>query len=112
MVRKYCDLCGCETRNLQSENLLISFNGNYENRKTFDICDCCKDILNEKKRRTEVDFVEQSKIVAENGINYGEFKQVGNCEQGGVVCPKCGRSNNMYFFKGICEHCGYRKERD
>ena len=35
------------------------------------------------------------------------FEMVGNFEQGGYVCPECGKLNNPYFFKGTCEKCGF-----
>lgn len=59
--------------------------------------------------QTEVDFVEASETIIQNGIDYGEFKQIGTYEQGGVMCPKCGYSNNSYTFEGICQKCGYTK---
>ena len=30
------------------------------------------------------------------------FKYVGNCEQGGYVCPKCGYLNDQYSLEGTC----------
>lgn len=40
-------------------------------------------------------------------IDYGDFRKVGTCEQGGMICPKCGYDNNLYTFNGICQGCGY-----
>lgn len=111
MIMKYCDLCGSNVQILHKENLLISFRGNYENRRDFQICDYCKDKLENAKRQAEVDFIEKSETFIKNGIDYGEFRQVGTCEQGGIMCPKCGYSNNSYTFDGKCQQCGYGKER-
>lgn len=109
MIKQYCDLCGNLTEKLYKENLLISFDGYYQNRKVFEICEYCKRKLQKCMCQTEVDFVEASETIIQNGIDYGEFKQIGTYEQGGVMCPKCGYSNNSYTFEGICQKCGYTK---
>lgn len=107
MTKQYCDLCGKLTQKLYKENLLVSFGANYQNRKPFEMCECCKGKLQKQLCQTEVDFVESSEVIALTGIDYGEFRQVGSYEQGGKQCPKCGYCNNSYTFDGVCQSCGY-----
>ena len=109
MIKQYCDLCGNLIEKLYKENLLVSFGEYYQNRKPFEICECCKEELRRRLNQAEVEFIENSETIIQNGIDYGEFRQVGTCEQGGMMCPKCGHSNNSYAFKGVCQSCGYTK---
>lgn len=111
MVKQYCDLCGDLTDKLYKKNLLVSFKGDYQNRKHFEICDSCKSKLKKLLCQAEVNFVESSETVIKNGIDYGEFRQVGSYEQGGKQCPKCGYCNNAYTFNGECQSCGYGKKQ-
>ena len=112
MIKQYCDLCGDLTEKLYKENLTVSLGDYYRNRKPFEICECCKEELRKRLDQAEVEFVENSKLIIQNGINYGEFIQVGTCEQGGMMCPRCGYSNNSYTFKGVCQKCGYTKIKE
>ena len=111
MVKQYCDLCGNLTQKLYKENLLVSFKGDYQNRKPFEMCESCKDKLRNLLCQAEVNFVENSETAIQNGIDYGEFKMVGTHEQGGMMCPKCGHCNNAYTFDGVCQSCGYGKKQ-
>ena len=37
------------------------------------------------------------------------FDFVGNCEQGGYVCPVCRNNINPYSFDGKCGKCGFEE---
>lgn len=114
MVKHFCDICGRETNRIKSKSFLVSFNGFYNNNRDLDICDSCEEKLEDCKKQTEVNFMKNSYWWKQNSdvngeIDYGEFRQVGTCEQGGMMCPKCGHSNNSYTFNGTCQSCGYTK---
>lgn len=114
MVKHFCDICGRETNNTTSKSVLISFNGHYKNSRSVDVCGYCEERLEDARNQAEVDFMKQSDWWKQNSnsngeVNYGDFRQVGTCEQGGMMCPKCGHSNNSYTFDGTCQSCGYTK---
>lgn len=114
MTKHFRDVCGRETDTVKSKPMLISFNGFYKNDRIFDICIHCEDELEKAKNQSEVDFMKRSHWWKQNSngdgeIDYGTFRQVGTCEQGDVMCPKCGHSNNSYTFDGTCQKCGYKK---
>lgn len=113
MTRTFCDICGAETSRLKKRTILLTYRGNRSH--DFDVCETCSEKLDVQKRKAEVDFIKQSvwweSNKKENGdFDYGKFRSVGDCEQGGIQCPKCGHLNNMYLFKGKCESCGYEEE--
>lgn len=120
MTKIFCDICGKDNQNIISETVLISFNGHYKNTRTIDMCEFCKEKLELVRNEAEVAFMEQSvwwkQNTNDNGdLNYGTeplytFRQVGSYEQGGVMCPKCGYSNNSYTFDGTCSKCGYTEQ--
>lgn len=114
MTKHFCDICGREVDTVKSKPFLISFGGFYKNDRIFDICIQCETVFENTKNRAEVDFMKHSYWWEQNSngdgeIDYGTFKQVGTCEQGGIMCPKCGHSNNSYIFDGTCQKCGYKK---
>lgn len=114
MTRQYCDICGEETRT-EPKDIIVSFSGNYTNKKTFDICGYCKEKLEDVKRQAELDFVKKSVFGKKffDGVftDFGPFRMVGTAEQGGEKCPHCGHVNNSYTFKGICQKCGYTQQK-
>lgn len=116
LTKHFCDICGRETKQVKQKSILISFDYVYKNERNFDVCEFCEEKLENMKRQTEVDFIKNSHWWEQNSdtngeINYGEFRQVGTCEQGGMMCPKCGHSNNSYTFNGTCQKCGYTKTK-
>lgn len=116
MIKCYCDICGKESNHIKEVRLCISVNGYYKNQKTFELCDCCEEKLEELKNKTEVDFVKKSRWWENNSdesneINYGSFEMVGSFDQGGYMCLKCGYSNNGYTFDGKCQKCGYKNRK-
>ncbi len=109
MTKSFCDICGQETINLEEVTLKVN---EYGKEKDFDVCSCCTKEIYKRICAVETELVRNSKWWKENqnsngDIDYGDFRNVGNCEQGGIQCPKCGHLNNMYLFKGKCENCGY-----
>lgn len=109
MRKCYCDICGKETYHVSKIKLCISGDGFFQNKKTFELCDCCKQQLIELKTKSEIDFVKASKWWEEK--NHGSFYLSGTFEQGGYVCPRCGHCNNAYTFEGVCDECGYGAKR-
>lgn len=114
MTRTFCDICGNETGRLKKRTISLTYQGNRS--KDLDVCETCSEKMDTEKRKAEVDFLKQSVWWKQNqkedgDIDYGKFKSVGNCEQGGIKCPKCNHLNNMYLFKGKCERCGYEERK-
>ena len=74
-------------------------------------CIRCK---NNVKRNCLIDSFEECKDNAVLGLERknGRFitRLVGSAEQGGILCPACGYSNNAYLFNEetnyTCEKCG------
>ena len=88
----YCDLCEKEVAAHKVKHINIETNSRW-----IDL-DLCEDCMN--KHITPI-----FKNIAHN--QKWSFKSVGNCEQGGILCPVCGELNNMYTFEGTCAYCGY-----
>lgn len=113
ITKNICDICGKEVRKVGNMNLQIN---SYGTKRNFDICEDCKKELEKRKADVEIEMSVNSTWWKENedkngDIDYGKFESVGNCEQGGISCPKCKHLNNMYLFKGKCERCGYEERK-
>ena len=109
MKREYCDLCGRES-NTSCIKIRIAESA----ERLFDVCRICENDLRKRITQSQIDFAHSTKWWKDNqnengDIDYGDFRMVGNCEQVGYVCPKCGHSNNAYTFKNKCQSCGYEK---
>ena len=113
MTKSFCDICGQEEMNLERLTLKVN---EYGKEKHFDACGSCVKKLYKKICTVETEFVRSSKWWKEHqnkdgDINYGDFVMVGNAEQGGYKCPKCGCVNNAYVDGKTCPNCGYGKKK-